>query len=98
MRRKPHAHSGLPKEDTYALLQLKQENPALYRVTIRDALRDEAGSIPRAAVRLKISTSTLRRWIEKDATLSKDIEIAARGWPKGKPRKPHTIPKQGTRT
>jgi len=90
MGRKPHAHSGLPKADTYALLQLREENPALYRAMVRDALRDQAGSIPLAANQLGVSVSTLRRWVEKDDSIAKGIEIATGGWPRGKPRKSQT--------
>jgi len=76
------------------LAELQESNPSAYRERIRKALEQAAGSVPRAAESLGISGKTLLRRISEDKSLARGIELAGKGWPKGKPRKPHSATKK----
>ena len=81
------------KGSSFELGHLRLRDPEAFRAKLREALIASDGSPSRAAALLNVDTRTLTRWIDKDSSLTEGIQSAARGWPKGKPRKPHVTPK-----
>jgi hypothetical protein len=63
------------------LAALRTERPALWRDTVRRALRD-AGEIGGAATALGVSKSALEKWLAGAPELRDGIELRGRGRPK----------------
>lgn len=76
---------------TIGVLQIS--DPDAFRRRVRGALVEAEGSVVRAASLLGIAARTMFRWIGRDPSLTEGIAMVTRGWPKGKPRKPHVTPK-----
>lgn len=77
-----------PSNGTLALAALKALGSPRYREMIRDALTEEKGNVPLAAVALDTDIRTLQRYLADDPSLTDGITLQKRGWPRGRPRKP----------
>jgi hypothetical protein len=65
----------LPSEDRERLLTtLQRVDPKAFHSEVRSVLLAHA-NIASAAESLRIPTSTLQRWIDRDATLIADIDL-----------------------
>lgn len=68
------------------IIHQRHTDPDAARARARNALRDEGGSVPRAAVALGCSAAWLRAWAKADATVTEGIAVRPRGWTKGRRR------------
>lgn len=68
------------------IIHQRHTDPDAARARARNALRDEGGSIPRAAVALGCSAAWLRAWTKGDPSVTEGISVRPRGWTKGRPR------------
>lgn len=68
------------------IIHQRHTDPDAARARVRNALRDNDGSVPLAAEALGCSAAWLRAWRRADPQLTEGVAMRARGWPKGKPR------------
>lgn len=69
-----------PPQRNVALIVLRMIDIDAWRAQVRDALRANNGNVTHAAKALQINRSTLSRWITDNATLTKGIALAPRGY------------------
>lgn len=68
------------------IIHQRHTDPDAARARVRNALRDNDGSVPLAAAALGCSPAWLRAWARAEPALTEGVAMRPRGWPKGKSR------------
>lgn len=68
------------------IIHQRHTDPDAAKARVRNALRDNDGSVPAAAKALGCSAGFLRAWLDGDPSLAEGIARKPRGWTKGRKR------------